>query len=116
MSQSRPFAVSFRRVLYLTVLFREACDYLKAEDETPSGIVAEMFPVQNALKRFYAALKRSSPEDWAMIEADLESDRFSQFGLLLDEIFEVANIDTIRQAVIEWKGPDALKPYQPINQ
>ncbi len=114
-NQARPFAVSFRRVLYLSVLLREACEYLKQEEQTPSGIVAEMYPVQNSLKRFYAALKRSSPEDWELIESDLDSERFSELGLLLDEIFDVQNIDTIREAVREWKGDAAMKPYQCTN-
>lgn len=106
------FATSFRRVLYLTVLLDESCDYLNAEDDTDSGLASKVIDMQSAIKKLYKVLQKADPTSWAKIQKDLESDRFSHFGLLIDEISNVENIETIREAVREWMGEHAPQYHQ----
>lgn len=112
--QSKEFALTLRRILYLAVIFDYNVQELRDNEITPSHVKHEMNGIYNALNRFIKSAKfRTTPEVWEQINQDVSKDQLHDIALLLDEVSEIENIDSIVGVIRQVK---AELREQSVNQ
>lgn len=98
------FAATFRRVLYVTDMTKDYCEWLRMDSLTPSWLKDDMRGIINAINRLIADAKfKTTPESFELIRSDLNKEQVKDLAELIDVCANIANISDVTNIIKESK-------------
>lgn len=99
------FALELKRVLYVSQMLSTYSEWLQMDKVTPSWLKTDIQNLRNSIRRMLADIQQTStPEQWELIRADLDSDQLADLSELIDVCSNVKNISAITEIIKESKA------------